>query len=80
MVKMGFNRIATLDLIKAYDRRTLWSDFGTRVETNLLDLLLACLKELTIVTKGDVTGTKAAQKTGLTQTAPLSQILFLIYT
>lgn len=37
------------------------------------------LQELILSTKGDVTGTTAVQRLGLTQEAPLSPILFLIY-
>lgn len=43
------------------------------------EMLSACIQELTVKTKGDVTGKKAKLTLVLTQGAPLSPVLFLIY-
>lgn len=82
LIKEGHHRLATLDLSKAYDkvnRLVLWEDYKSRADANTLNMLTACLQELSITTKVDVTGTVAAQRLGLTQGAPLSPLLFLIY-
>lgn len=42
-------------------------------------MITTCLQVLTITTKGDVLGAEAQIRLGITQAAPLSPILFLIY-
>lgn len=82
LVSNGFKRIATLDLTKVYarvNRTMLWSDYRNRIDANILNKFPACLQQLSISTKEDVTGTTAVQRLGLTEGAPLSPILFLEY-
>lgn len=82
VVKGGHRRITTLDLTKAYDRvkrSTLLHDCNKSLNRNLVDMLKACLQTLTVTTKGDVMGKEAQIILGLTQGAPLSLVLCLIY-
>lgn len=66
---MGQNKVATLDLTKAYDKvnhKTLLGDYEGTLEREVSDMLLACLLELRIrerrtdgERKENKTGTKA---------------------
>lgn len=76
------NQIATLDVIKSYDkvrRRILLDDFKKVLETKLIDMLTACLQDLKVITKEDETGNQEKIRLGLTKGTPLSPILFPVY-
>lgn len=76
------DKIATLDLCEAYNkvnRVILWKDCKKVVDSNLCSMLTACLQTLSITTKDDVTEIRMEQRMGLTQGAPLSPVLFLVY-
>lgn len=82
LVKSGQKRIPTPDLTKAYDkanRKLLLDDCRKRLGKSTIGMIAACLQPLTVTTKGDILGTKAVIKLELTQGAPLSAMLFLIY-
>lgn len=82
LIRGGQYRIATLDLTKAYDRfnrQPLLDNCGERLDARMSAMLTACMQVLRVSTKCDVQGTTAEIRLGLTQGAPLSPILFLIY-
>lgn len=82
IVKGGNDRIATLDLSKAYDKvnRSLFMQNCREVlDRRTLAMLTTFLQALMVTTKGDVTGKVAELRLGSTQGAPLSPILFIIY-
>lgn len=82
VVRVGRNIIATLDLAEVYDRlnrSTLLGNSKRALNKELTDMLTACRQVLRVTTKGDALGKEAYIILGLTQGAPLSSVLFLIY-
>lgn len=82
IVIAGLNKIATLDLTKAYDkinRTLLWEECKRVMGTSILKIIPACLQEIMVEWKGNVTRKRATLRLSLTQGPPLSSVLFLIY-
>lgn len=82
LINNGLDKLSPFDLSKRYEnvnRKMIWKDCRNRIKANGLNMLPACLQELTITTKADMTVTKTFQRLILRKGAPLSPILFLIY-
>lgn len=82
IVRGGDNRVAALDLTKAYDRvkrSILMDDCAKIIDEETLRMIDACLQVLIVSTKGGVLEREAYLRLGLTKGAPLSPILFVEY-
>lgn len=83
VVRGGRDRVATLDLSKSYDKvkkSILIRDCEKPVGEETAEMLTAYLQVLPVSTKVHITGKVANIRLVLTQGAPLSSTLFLIYT
>lgn len=72
LVRSGENRIATLYLIKSYDRvnRSIrLRDYEHDFDKETTKMLTSCLQALTVSTKGDIFGKQTDIRIGLTQSA-----------
>lgn len=81
IVRVGNNKIETLDLAKAYykvSRQILLKYYRKVMRKQTMDMLPVCLQSLTMSTKGYILGKQATIRHVLTQVAPLSPILFLV--
>lgn len=81
MVNACFNKIKTLELAKSYyqvNRSILLEDCSNGVEKEINHILSACLKPLTVSTKGNVLKSTATQKIWMAQGSPLSTSIFLV--